>query len=36
MMAWSKLDATQLSLGTEEKIKKVRKLQGKLPNAEHI
>ena len=26
MMAWSKLDATQLSLGTEEKLKKVRKL----------
>lgn len=26
MMAWSKLDATQLSFGTEEKLKKVRKL----------
>jgi dynein heavy chain len=36
MMAWSKLDATQLSLGTEEKLKKVRKLSTKLPNAEHI
>jgi len=36
MMAWSKLDASQLIAGTEEKEKKVRKLQGKLPNPESI
>jgi dynein heavy chain len=36
MMAWSKLDATQLIAGTEEKEKKVRKLQSKLPNPESI
>ena len=36
MMAWSKLDATQLIAGTEEKEKKVRKLQTKLPNPESI
>jgi dynein heavy chain len=36
MMAWSKLDVTQLTSGTEEKEKKVRKLQNKLPNPDHI
>jgi len=36
MMAWSKLDVTQLTQGTEEKEKKVRKLQTKLPNPESI
>jgi len=36
MMAWSKLDVTQLTGGTEEKEKKVRKLQNKLPNPESI
>lgn len=36
MMAWSKLDVTQLTGGTEEKEKKVRKLQNKLPNPDSI
>lgn len=36
MMAWSKLDVTQLTSGTEEKEKKVRKLQNKLPNPDSI
>lgn len=36
MMAWSKLDVTQLLQGTEEKEKKVRRLQGKLPMADSI